>query len=163
MRKPLAIWAIVVLGGSPLICLAQTPSAPFKSTCQNFGLQAQEPIGDREGHMVSISEYSCTAQGGPLEGAIGSGTNYWEVDKGAGISLIGQGIIRKPGMVVLYTVTSGNYSLTMADGKVTGFSGSAKGRYTTATGPAASLAGKAYTAKFRSGDRGQFIIETTLD
>jgi hypothetical protein len=98
-----------------------------------------------------------------LDGAVTSGSNIWELDKGAGVAVTGNGVIRKPGTLVLYVVTDGNYSLTVVEGKVTGFSGTAKGFYKLATGSAASLSGKAYTAKFRNIERGQFLIETTVD
>ncbi|SFN42006.1 hypothetical protein [Variovorax sp. OV329] len=160
--SPVVVTAFAALTLSSSACLAQTPT-PMRSTCQGFGIPAQEPVGDREGHVISVAPYSCVSQGGVLDGAVASGTNYWELDKGAGLTVVGTGVIRKPGMLVLYTVTSGNYALTTADGKVTGFAGTAKGTYTTATGSAASLAGKAYTARFRSSDRGQFVIETTVD
>lgn len=146
-----------------LSCFAQTATPPFKATCQNVGVGAQEPLGDREGHTLSVASYSCTSVGGALDGTVSAGTNIWEVDKGAGVAVTGNGVIRKPGMVVVYVVTEGSYALTMADGKVTGFSGTAKGVYKLATGSASSLSGKAYTAKFRSIERGQFVIETTLD
>ena len=146
-----------------LACFAQTPAPQFKSTCQPVGVPTQEPLGDREGHALSVGDYSCVSQGGVLDGAVMSGTNIWEMDKGAGVTVTGNGVVRKPGAMVLYTVTEGSYTLTMADGKVTGFSGTAKGVYKLAAGAAAPLAGKSYTARFRSIERGQFVIETTVD
>ena len=149
-----------------ILCLdssAQAPTPPFRSTCQNVGVAAPEAVGDRDGHLLSVGSYSCASQGGVLDGTVSSGMNIWEVDKGAGVMVSGNGVMRKPGMLVVYTVTEGSYALTMADGKVTGFVGTAKGVYKLATGPAASLSGKAYTARFRSIDRGQFVIETTVD
>ncbi|MDM0021026.1 hypothetical protein [Variovorax saccharolyticus] len=142
---------------------AQAPAPPIRSTCQNVGVAAPEPLGDREGHFLSVGPYSCVSQGGVLDGTVSSGMNIWDVDKGAGVLVTGNGVMRKPGMMVVFTVTEGSYALTMADGKVTGFAGSAKGVYKLATGSAASLSGKAYTARFRSIDRGQFVIETTVD
>jgi len=146
-----------------LACFAQAPAPQFKSTCQPVGVATQEPLGDRDGHVLSVAPYSCVSQGGVLDGAVMSGTNIWELDKGAGLTVTGNGVVRKPGTLVLYTVTEGSYTLTMADGKVTGFSGIAKGVYKLTSGAAAHLAGKSFTARFRSIERGQFVIDTTVD
>ncbi|MDM0106969.1 hypothetical protein QTH97_18630 [Variovorax sp. J22R24] len=158
-----SVFASVPLALLCLDCFGQTSTPPFRSTCQNVGVATQEPLGDREGHMLSVGSYSCVSQGGFLDGAVTSGMNVWELDKGAGVAVTGNGVTRKPGQLILYVVTDGSYSLTMADGKVTGFTGIAKGVYKLATGPAAALSGKAYTARFRSIERGQFVIETTVD
>jgi len=161
--RAMTVSASVSLTLLSLHCFAQAPAAPFRSTCQGIGVSSPEPLGDREGHALSVAPFSCVIQGGVLDGSVTSGTNVWELDKGAGVGVTGNGVIRKPGMLVLYVVTDGSYALTMAEGKVTGFSGTAKGFYKLATGSASSLSGKAYTAKFRNIERGQFVIETTVD
>lgn len=161
--RAMAFTASVSLTLLSVHCFAQGPAPSFRSTCQPIGVAAQEPLGDREGHTLTVAPFSCVSQGGVLDGAVTSGSNIWELDKGAGVAVTGNGVIRKPGMLVLYVVTEGNYALTMAEGKVTGFNGTAKGFYKLATGSASSLSGKAYTAKFRNIERGQFVIETTVD
>ena len=52
------------------------------SMCQAIGIAPQEPVGDREGHAYSVSQYSCQNQGGPFDGAIMTGSTIWESDKG---------------------------------------------------------------------------------
>ena len=160
--KPLGLAASTVLA---LLChasFAQT-SAVMKSTCQGVGTNQQEPLGDRDGHGISVGQYSCLNEGGVMDGTIMTGTNIWEWNKGASVVLSGNGVIRRPGMVVVYAVTEDSNALTMADGKVTGFGGTAKGVYKLATGTAAPLAGKTFTSKVRSIGHGQFVIETTVD
>ena len=134
------------------------------STCQAIGIAPQEAVGDREGHTYSVSQYSCQNQGGgPFDGAIMTGSTIWESDKGSSVALAGSGVIRKPGMSAVFVLTEGKNALTMADGKVTGFSGTAKGVYKVAAGTASSLAGKSFSSTFRSIGGGQFVIETTVD
>ena len=141
---------------------AQKP-VTLNSTCQAIGIAPQEPVGDREGHTYSVSQYSCQNQGGPFDGAVMTGSTIWESDKGNSVALAGSGVIRKPGMSAVFVLTEGKNSLIMADGKVTGFSGTAKGVYKVAAGTASSLAGKSFSSTFRSIGGGQFVIETTVD
>ena len=51
----------------------------------------------------------------------------------------------------------------MTDGKVTGFTASGKGRWPTATGTAASLAGKSWTFKSWPTGAGQWEADWTVD
>ncbi|MDM0002831.1 hypothetical protein QTI24_29865 [Variovorax sp. J22P240] len=134
-----------------------------KSVCQAVGFSPQEPVGDRDGHTYSVSSYSCQNQGGDFDGAILTGSTIWESEKGSSVALAGSGVIRRPGMSAVFVLTDGKSSLTMADGKVTGFSGTAKGVYKVAAGAAASLAGKTFSSTFRSTAGGQFVIETVVD
>jgi hypothetical protein len=50
-------------------------------TCQIIGSGAREPLGDREGHAISVSDYSCYIESGPFAGGDVTGTNVWEWDK----------------------------------------------------------------------------------
>jgi hypothetical protein len=54
-------------------------------------------------------------------------------------------------------------TLTMTDGKATGFAAAGRGHYPIAVGTAKLLAGKTYSYVSKSTGPGQFIIETTLD
>lgn len=149
----------LALSGS---AFAQSPIT-LRATCQGVGIAPQEPVGDRDGHTFSVSQYSCQNQGGPFDGAIMTGSTIWESDKGTAVALSGSGVIRKPGMSAVFVVTEARNTLTMADGKVTGFSGTAKGVYKVAAGTASALAGKSFSSTFRSTGYGQFVIETTVD
>ena len=135
----------------------------FRAICQNVGTAPQEPVGDRDGHTFAVSQYSCQNQGGPFDGAIITGSTIWESEKGSSVALPGSGVIRKPGMTLVFALTEGKTSLIMADGKVTGYSGTAKGIYKIAAGSASSFAGKSFSSKFRSVAGGQFVIETVVD
>jgi hypothetical protein len=117
----------------------------YTITCQDVGAGTPEPLGDREGHTIAIYEGSCRADSGPLSGAIWTGRDIFEWNGPNAVLVSGNGVVRKPGATVVYQSTGGQLSLTMADGKVTGWTASGKGTNVVATGSAASLAGKPYT------------------
>ncbi len=66
----------------------------FTYTCQTVGTAPPEPLGDREGHAISVSEISCRAESGPLAGGVMTGTTIWEWDKTNGVVVSGNSVIR---------------------------------------------------------------------
>ncbi len=90
-------------------------------------------------------------------------TNIIEWDKGNGVLLTGAGVIRKPGATLAHQHSEGKVTLTMTDGKVTGFTTSGRGRQTMATGSAAELNGKTYTYTGKSVGPGQSVIDVKYD
>jgi hypothetical protein len=66
-------------------------------TCQIVGSGAREPLGDREGHALYVSDYSCYIESGPFAGGNVTGTNVWEWDKADAVLVTGQSISRKAG------------------------------------------------------------------
>src|SRR6516162_163549 len=86
-------------------------------TCQAVGANgAPEPLGDRDGHGISVGQISCHIDSGPLKDGIATGTYIWEWD-GPNATLVSEhGVIRKPGATVVYVETQGKLALTMADG-----------------------------------------------
>jgi hypothetical protein len=150
-----------------LIALSATaPSAVAQEntdtlTCQaiGWGNGPSEPLGDREGHGISVGEYSCRVDSGPMSGGVSTGTSIWEWDGTNAVLLSDSGVIRKPGSTLVYRSTEGKLALTMADGKVTGFTASLKGQQQLATGSAASLAGKPFTLTSKSTGPSQWTVE----
>src|SRR6516162_7897914 len=50
-------------------------------TCQAVGANgAPEPLGDRDGHGISVGQISCHIDSGPLKDGIATGTYIWEWD-----------------------------------------------------------------------------------
>jgi hypothetical protein len=131
----------------------------FKTTCQDVGGFAAEPIGDREGHSISVDGYSCRVNSGPMSGGVETGTIIWEWDKTNAVMVSNSGVVRKPGAILVYQGAEAKIALTMADGKVTGFNASGRGRWLTATGSAASLAGKSFTWTSKATGASQFETE----
>jgi hypothetical protein len=134
-----------------------------KFFCQTVGGGVPEPLGDREGHNITVTTASCRIVGGLLDGSLLTAQEIWEWDGTNAKMLLESGVFRKPGALVTYELTEGKLALTMTDGKVTGFTASGKGRWPTATGTAASLAGKSWTWKSRDAGAGQWAGEATVD
>jgi hypothetical protein len=131
-------------------------------TCQIVGSGAREPLGDREGHAISVSDYSCYIESGPFAGGDVTGTNVWEWDKTNAVLVTGQSISRKAGSVAVYEGSEGKVALTMADGKVTGSTGSGRGTYRLVTGSAAALTGKSVTWTSKS-EPGRIKVEVKVE
>lgn len=142
--------------------VAQT-SIPYKCICQNIGTSPQEQLGDREGHTIAVHSYSCRVEGGPLDGAVLTGMGVYDWDKTNAIGITGNGVGRKAGAVVVYQLGEFKNSLTMVDGKVTGFLGSGQGIYKLATGTAAALAGKTFSYTVRPAGFNQFVLDAKID
>jgi hypothetical protein len=140
--------------------LAQA-EVPLKATCQTIGTVASEPLGDPAGHAIRVVEYSCRGEGGVTDGTTITGMVIWEVDGPNSVALDGNGVYRKTGGIAVYQDVDAKYTLTVVDGKVTGFSGTSKVIIKAAGGGLASLAGKSFTESFHSIPGGQFVLERT--
>jgi len=134
-----------------------------KYACQNVGAFASEPLGDREGHSISVGQFSCRVDAGPMSGGVMSGTAIWEWDKTNAVLVVGNGVVRKPGATVVYQDMDGKLALTLADGKVTGYTASGHVRFPIATGGGASLAGKSATWTSMPTGPDQFVIEDKVE
>jgi hypothetical protein len=161
-------WCIRNLAAA-LASVALTASATaqtaviLKSVCQDVGVAAREPVGDRDGHAIQAAQYSCRNEGGATDGSLMTGSVLWEWDKATSTLLVGSGVLRRPGALAVFENTEGKASLTLVDGRVTGIVGTSKGSYRYASGGMAALAVKSFTATFHSVGSGQFVIETTLE
>jgi hypothetical protein len=81
-------------------------------TCQFIGSNVPEPLGDREGHSIQISQASCHIDSGPISDAIMTTTDIWEWDGTNAVLLSGSGIARKPGATLVVVATGGKLALT---------------------------------------------------
>jgi hypothetical protein len=135
----------------------------YRNFCQTAGTAPQEPIGDRAGHAISASTMTCRVEGGPMDGAVMTGSLFWEWDGPNASGRGAIGIYRKAGASLIWSNSEAKNSQIMVDGKVTGFSSTGRGTYTLGTGSAAALTGKGYTFVTKSTGFNQFVIETTND
>src|SRR5579863_4914638 len=77
-----------------------------KFSCQAIGANgAPEPLGDREGHGISVATVSCRDVGGVLDGALTTGQEIWEWDGTNAKLLAESGVVRKPGAMAIYVLT----------------------------------------------------------
>src|SRR5271166_6822065 len=150
--------AVIALSATAPSVVAQENTDTL--TCQDVGVGPPEPLGDRKDHGISVGEYSCRVDSGPMSGGVSTGTDILEWDGTNAVLLSDSGVIRKPGSTLVYRGTEGKLALTMADGKVTGLTASLKGQQQLATGSAASLAGKPYTLTSKSTGPSQWTVET---
>jgi hypothetical protein len=128
-----------------------------KLLCYAVGNSQPEPIGDREGHAVAADQYTCRVEGGLLDGGVVTGGTIWEYDKINATLLSGSGVIRKPGAVAAFQNTESKLTMTLSEGKVTGFTGTGRGHWTMATGTAAALKGKTYSYTFTATGPFEFV------
>lgn len=135
----------------------------FKSQCMSVGTSPPEQLVGSQGQSVSVGNYTCQMVGGPLDGAVGTGTSIWHYDRGVGKVLNSAGVTRRPDGQAVWDQTDATITLHMTEGRVTGFSGAGKGQFKLATGSGAALNGKPYTFKFQSTGPGRFEVETTVD
>ena len=132
-----------------------TPNMPVaqeyldKDICQDTSTGGPEPLGDREGHSISVGTYTCKTVDGPLAGATITGTNIWEWDGPKATLLSGHGVARKAGTTEVFRVTDGKFEVIMADGKPTGWTATGTSNSLLTSGSAAALKGKtvSWTAK----------------
>src|SRR5271170_2038826 len=126
-----------LFGGTALLLLVSSSAAMADNTfnCQDVGLTTPEPIGDQDGHVLVVDNFSCRVEGGPMAGGVMTGTVTWDMTKGKGTLISGTGVIRKPGSLVIYKDGDGVLNLTINDkGQVTGGSASGTATWVFATG-----------------------------
>jgi|OpeIllAssembly_1097287.scaffolds.fasta_scaffold169590_1 hypothetical protein len=164
--KPIAqlvgVAGTVLLGLFGATSFGQTPLT-YRYLCQSIGTGPQEPLGDRDGHNISVYSYSCRVEGGPLDGGVVTGNAIYEWNQTIAAGLTGNGVVRKPGAVAVFELSDFKNALTVVDGKVTGFSAAGHGTYKLATGTAVSLAGRTYTYTGRPNGPGQFAVDIKVD
>jgi len=134
-----------------------------KSICQSVDDGAPQPIGDREGHMMAIYNVTCRVVEGQPRGGVSSGRVIIEWDKTHAKLIAGGGVLRSPGATSVFENTEESGDATVADGKVTGFASSGRGKIIWATGLAASAVGKTYSYTTKSTGSGQVEVETSAE
>lgn len=116
-----------------------------RNRCQPIGPSGFQKLGDRPDHGLDVVTASCRVATGPLDGGVITAQYFWEWDKNVDTLIYGGGVVRKGEAILVYQYTEGTTTLILMDGKVTGYTSGGKGRWSIATGAAASLAGKTFT------------------
>jgi hypothetical protein len=113
-------------------------------------------------HDPEVSDFTCRITGGLLDGFVATGTNIMEPQEG-GSRLVGSIIVaQKAGSIVVYEVSEATRRLKTIKGGVLGWESTSVGTYKLATGSAAPLAGKSFSAVARSGGPGVFTIDVVV-
>jgi len=117
--------------------------------CGVIGAIAQEPIGDRDGHVLLSFEYSCQGVDGLLKEAVSTAVSVSEWDGPKGTYLASLGLHRAPGGFAVGQLLEGTASLVMKDGKPIGAESTGKTVFKFASGTLAALSGRTvnFTAK----------------
>jgi hypothetical protein len=159
-RKHLALLFAIASAGVMQEAAAQV-TAQFE--CQYVGVTSQEPIGDRDGHVLRMSSYSCRVMTGPHKGGVYTGNNVTEWDGPTGIYVSGNAVTRVPGGIVVSSVTGGTLAYIMKDGKPVGVISNGTGRTAIDSGPGAPFAGKSFKFSSKTTGLNQFTIDVTYE
>lgn len=154
-----ACWVALSVVSATAQPVAQNSTPGDSWLCTYAGASALEPLGDRQGHAIREVHYVCTGQSGPMQGGTMTATGIYEWSGNEGKLLAANGVMRKPGSVVVFDTTEGSGSLVLVDGRPIGARTTGKGVYRLATGAAADLNGKTFTYSTRPAPNGQFVIE----
>jgi hypothetical protein len=137
----------------------------WKANCTNIGASNPEPLGDREGHAVSVANSVCIIEGGPFHGAVSTQSVVWEMDAAKGLFTLvaGDGVTRRPGTMSVYRNTAGTLTPIMKDGKPAGWTTSGTSVMTVAVGEAAPLKGKTISWTGQATGPRTYVIESKVD
>jgi hypothetical protein len=98
-----------------------------------------------------------------MDGALVTGGDVIDWDKTNGFEVLGDAAVLKPGGFAVDQDTDGKFEVTVADGKVTGFTGSGKVHWVVATGSAAPLFGKTFSYTLKSTGAAQWEADATSE
>ena len=131
--------------------------------CNIVGSVSQDPIGDKEGHLLRTVQYSCLGVDGLLKDAVYTGTSISEWDGSQGTYFSGGGIHRASGGLALTQLTEGKGSVVMKDGKPAGAESSGRAVFKFGSGTLAALSGKTVKFETKPTGVGRFSLELTAD
>jgi hypothetical protein len=127
--------------------------------CAIIGAIAQEPIGDRDGHVLLSFEYSCLGVDGLLKEAVSTAVSVSEWDGPKGTYLASLGLHRAPGGFAVGQLLEGTGSVVMKDGKPVGAEASGKTVFKFASGTLAALSGRTVNFTTKPAGLGRFELE----
>ena len=76
-----------LLGGTALLLLVLSSAAMADNVfnCQDVGLTTPEPIGDQDGHVLVVDNFSCRVEAGAMAGGV-IGRDSLGLEQGKGYS-----------------------------------------------------------------------------
>ena len=131
--------------------------------CSIVGAMSQDPVGDRDGHVLRSVQYSCLGVEGMLKDAVYTGASISEWDGPHGTYLAAGGTVRAPGGLAVSQITEGTGTVVMKDGKPIGSESSGKVQFKLGSGTLAALSGKLVSFESKPTGVGRFSIDLTTD
>ena len=98
-----------------------------------------------------------------MSGGVATNTEIWENDGAKSVRLSSSGVVRKLSSVAAYSGGTGNLSLIVTEGKVTGWTASGTDKWVLGTGAWAPLVGKSDTWTAKPTAPGQFSVERKFE
>jgi hypothetical protein len=129
--------------------------------CHIVGAANPEPIGDRIGHGLASTQFSCFGIDGVLKSAVYTAINVAEWDGPKGMFLLAGGTHRSAGGFAVSQMLEGTASMIMKDGKPAGTESSGKAVFKFASGTLAPIAGKTVKFTTKPLDFRRFELEFT--
>lgn len=127
--------------------------------CNIVGTISQEPVGDREGHVLTSFQYSCFGVEGLLKGAVATTVAVIEWDGPKGTFVTTAKIHRAPGGIAVGQTNEGTASMIMKEGKPIGTEASGNSDIKFASGTLARLSGRTLKWVSKSIGPGRFEQE----
>jgi hypothetical protein len=131
--------------------------------CQGAGFAPPEAFGDSESHTITSGQFSCRAQTGPMAGGVLLGHVVIEWKDGTGTLLAGSGVVRKPGVVLVFQSLDYKILYQKTDGQFSGASGAGRFKYVYAGGSEAALNGATFVFVTKSARPDAFLLEATRE
>jgi len=163
--KSKRVLKFLLIGSSITLAASVYPQSQvsYVANCYDAGSNALEPLGDRPGHAIQTGQFICIDVGGPMDGAVETGTYVWEWDKTAIAALVLTGIVRKPGSMAVFQDSESKATAIMSDGKITGFTGSGRGKFLSGAGAAANWSGRSYSYTFQTTGFNQSVVGVRIE
>lgn len=153
------IGVIVAFG----VSLSAAAEMKFRYDCRVTATSQIDGLG-REGQAAQLSQFTCSINGGVLNGFTATGTNLLEPRQGGGARLVGAVVVAQKGDSSLaYEVKEGTRRARLKNGQVIGWDSTGSGTYKSATGTATPLAGKSFRSIVRSTGPDTFTIDVVVD
>jgi hypothetical protein len=137
MKKLFTSTAVAVLAFMVVGTANADPVGKFE--CSQIGVPSQTPIGDKEGHVISVADYACFGVEGVIKDAVYTGRSAVEMNGTEGKYILAGGVFRAKDGVAAVQLIEGTWAGTMKDGKLTWVKSTGKAEAKLAAGSLSSL------------------------
>lgn len=152
-----------IVAAAAMLCATGAVAETVRSHCISMGPAASEPLGDREGHALSVRASVCRVEGGAMDGGVATQQNIWEVDKGVWTLLAAETVTRVPGGLTVYRGSAGSLTIRMQDGRPAGWTANGRGQFVLGVGRGAALAGKSVSWTAQATGAATYVVDVTIE